>query len=192
MEHLTIEELRPRRFRVEDYYRMAEVGLIGPEDRVELLEGLILEKTPQKRPHARLTSALTGRLTKVLPRGEYSVRIQLPLSVSDESEPEPDVAVVRAEDELTSPREHPISAPLIIEVADSSLGKDRLIKVPLYARAGVSEYVIADLTAQRLEVYTKPVPTEGRFEQVRLVERGATWECSTLPAVRIPVSELFD
>jgi Uma2 family endonuclease len=191
MEPVTIDELRPHRFRVEDYYRMAELGLIGPDDRVELLEGVIVQMTPQKRPHARLTSALTRLLSKMLP-SEFSVRIQLPLSVSDESEPEPDVAVVRTEDERTSPREHPISAPMIIEVADSSLGKDRLIKVPLYARAGVSEYVIADLTTQRLEVYTKPVPNEGRFEEVRFVERGETWECSSLPEIKIPVSELFD
>lgn len=185
-------ELQPRRFRVDEYYRMAELGVIGEDERVELLEGVIVRRTPQNRPHARITSRLNGRLSEVLPRQEYSIRVQLPLSVSDDSEPEPDLAVVREEDERTSPREHPVSALLVIEIADSSLRKDRELKSRIYARAGVPEYVLVDVARKALEIRTQPDGAEARYAEVRLLQGEEVWTSSSLPAVRIPVSGFFE
>lgn len=187
-----LAELRPRRFRVDEYYRMVELGLIREDERVELLEGVIVRMTPQDRPHARITSRLNRWIVEALPGATHSVRVQLPLSVSDDSEPEPDLAVVREEDERTSPREHPVSALLVIEVADRSLRKDRELKSRIYARAGVPEYVLVDVARKALEVRTHPDAAEARYDEVRMIQGEDVWTSASLPAIRIPVSGFFE
>ncbi|HEX8084259.1 MAG TPA: Uma2 family endonuclease [Solirubrobacteraceae bacterium] len=130
---------------------MVEAGIIGPEERVELLHGVLTQMSPQYVPHAGVTERLNTWLAPVLIEGTHSVRIQLPFRVPDRTSlPEPDVAVVLRED---APTDHPSSAALIIEVAWSSLKVDTEIKTPLYAAADVEEYWVIDVASKRVEVF---------------------------------------
>lgn len=181
--------LSPRRFRLEEYHRLIEKGVLTEGDRVELLEGVIAEMTPQGRPHARFISELNERLVSALPR-ESRVRVQLPLSLDEENEPEPDLAVVTRAEEDAAPA-HPRSATLVIEVASDSLRKDRLIKGRIYARAGIPEYWLANVLTGAVEVYTDPLAQEGRYGSLHTVGRGETLTPRAFPGIAIPVDALF-
>ena len=148
---------------------MATLGIIGPDERVELLEGEIITVTPQQSPH----SACIGLIDEALRQAfgpSYWIRIQLPLVVDPDSEPEPDLAVVPG-----SPRdyvhEHPRTAVLVIEVADSTLAKDRTYKARIYARAGIREYWIVNLAARCVEVYRDPMTSTGQTNSYRVSQK---------------------
>lgn len=134
-----------------EYDRMAEAGLFGPDERVELLEGEIITVTPQQSPHSACIGLIDAALRQAF-GPSYWIRIQLPLIVDPDSEPEPDLAVVPG-----SPRDyvhdHPRTALLVVELADSTIAKDRTYKTRIYARAGVPEYWIVNLAERCLEVY---------------------------------------
>ena len=137
----------------EDYYKMAEAGLFEGR-RVELIRGEIFEMTPQLSPHAAAVRIADYTLRPVFGHG-YVISIQLPLSLGLDSDPEPDLAVVPG-----APRDfvgaHPSTAVLVLEVADSSLGYDRITKGSLYAEANIQEYWILNLADRQLEVYREP------------------------------------
>lgn len=145
----------PRRFTVAEYLRMAETGILTDEDHVELLEGVIAPKMTRNPPHdaaiGLIEEALRGRLRK----GRF-MRLQSAL-VTNDSVPEPDVAVVQGTVRDYS-RRHPGASDieLAIEVAESSLQRDRQ-KARIYARAGVPTYWIVNLIDEQVEVHTKPV-----------------------------------
>jgi Uma2 family endonuclease len=139
---------RPRPLRRVEYDLLVEHGRFA-EERVELLEGVIVEMSPQGPAHANVVERLTRFLVLAL-QGRAVVRPQSAFAASDSSEPEPDLAVVEPGRGLTDP--HPREAFLIVEVADSSLLKDRGLKSSLYARAGVPEYWIVDLRSREIEV----------------------------------------
>ena len=144
----------------EKYERATELGLLGPDDRVELIEGEIVQKMPQKSPHATAISLTLEALRFAFPVG-FVVRPQLPLSVGDFSEPEPDLAVV-----VGSLRDFRVAQPaaenavLVVEVSDSALLPDQTTKAGLYARAGIGEYWIVNLPERVLEVYRQPASME--------------------------------
>ncbi len=148
-----------RRFSVDEYYRMAQAGLFQGQ-RVELVDGEVLRTSPQGSPHATAVSLITHLITGLLDKN-YSARVQVPLALGDDTEPEPDFAVVRG-----SPRQyahsHPSTASLIIEVSDTTLHYDRTIKSGIYARAGVAEYWILDLGHRRLEICREPMVLPGK------------------------------
>jgi len=179
----------PRRFRLDEYHRLIDVGVLGEDERVELLEGVIVEMTPQGRPHALVISRLNRFLTGAL-GNEYSVRPQLPLSLGDDSEPEPDLAVVTRQEEETAPV-HPRSALLVVEVADESLRRDRLLKGRIYARAQVSEYWVVDVAGRAVEVYSEPDVDAGRYGVMRTLGVGETLSTPVLPGLALPVAKLF-
>lgn len=135
-------------------------GIFRPDERLELIEGEIVEKMPQDSGHAAGIGACEEELKQVFPSG-YWIRIQMPLLVSAGSAPEPDLAVVRGSwrDYRDS---HPTTAVLVVEVAETSLTYDRTTKAELYARAGVTEYWILDLTHRLLEVYRQPAPVSNQ------------------------------
>jgi Uma2 family endonuclease len=143
---LESERLRPLR-RVE-YDRLVEQGFFEDE-KIELLYGMLVEMSPQGAGHAYVMRHLNEVLVPAL-RGRALVQIQSPLAVSDDSEPEPDVAIVPKQDYS---RAHPTSAFLVVEVAETSLRKDRLVKAALYARSGVAEYWIVNLRKRVVEVH---------------------------------------
>lgn len=146
---------RPYRFSVAQYQRMTAAGILTANDRVELLEGEVVEKMPRNPPHDGTTQLVDKRICRRLPPG-WDTRCQLTLQLGD-SQPEPDVAVVRG-DETTYLQRHPTAADaaLVIEVADSTLLTDRRDKARLYARAGVPAYWIVNLVDRRVEVFTDP------------------------------------
>lgn len=143
-----------RRWTRNEYYRMAETGILRPDDRVELIDGAVLTKAPQASAHATAVLLAAGALRGVFGQG-FDARPQLPLALDDASEPEPDLTVVPG-----APRDyresHPSTALLVVEVAETSLAFDRGVKKALYARAGIPEYWIVDLAARAVEVYRSP------------------------------------
>jgi Uma2 family endonuclease len=149
-------EPHPFRFTVDDYYRMGEAGMFGPEQRVELIEGEIIEMAPIGASHADWVDRLNLILARGVPDG-VRVRVQGPVRLSLHSEPQPDLALLRPRAQPYS-EAHP-SGPdtlLVIEVSDTSLRYDREVKVPLYARRGVPEVWLLDIRARRLDIYRGP------------------------------------
>ena len=132
---------------------MIETGILDEDEHVELLEGEIVQMSPQEPPHARATSRLNRLFTRAL-GDEYVVRPQLPLTFPD-SEPEPDLAVVWTKDE-DAPEGHPRTALLVIEVADSSARYDLVVKSRIYAKAGIPEYWLVLVRKRAIEVLRDP------------------------------------
>jgi Uma2 family endonuclease len=178
----------PRLLNIEEYHRMVAAGIFGEDERVELLEGVIVAMTPQSAPHARRIQWLTRFLVRTL-GDEYAVRPQLPLTLGERNEPEPDLAVVRAE--ATSENRHPETAVLVIEVAGDSLRRDRRVKAAVYARSGVPEYWIVNLEARIVEVLSDPDATTGSYRRTRACSTAETLSSEALPQVTFPVAELF-
>jgi Uma2 family endonuclease len=183
----SVLEFEPRRISVEEYHKMIEAGIFDEDERLELLEGVIVSISPQSPDHADLVQWLTNRLVRLI-GDRYDVRPQLPLVASPMSEPEPDLAVVPAG--RTRDR-HPTNALLVIEVARESLRKDRLLKAALYARAGIPEYWIVNPAEKCVEVHRDPDPSAGRYTTVTTVARGGELIAVKLPQIRIAVGELF-
>jgi len=146
---LSPERIRPLRRR--EYERLVELGLFGDE-RIELLRGALVAMSPQGPSHADAVDRLGAHLVSVL-GGRARVRQHSPLALGDDSEPEPDIAVVPNGDYS---HEHPASALLVIEVADSSLRKDRELKGLLHAAAGIPEYWIVNLADHGVEIHRAP------------------------------------
>ena len=148
-----------------EYDRMAEAGILAPDERVELLEGKIITVIPQQSPHSACIGLIDGVLRQAF-GPSYWIRTQLPLIVDPDSEPELDLAVVPG-----SPRDyvhdHPHTAVLVVEVADSTIAKDRTYKTRIYARAGIQEYWIVNLAERCLEVYQDPTSSPGQASSYR-------------------------
>ena len=149
-----LEEPRVRRWTRDEYYKMGENGLLEGE-RVELIDGEVVEMSPQLNPSAVALGAADYALRTVFGRG-YWVRVQLPLAISERSEPEPDLAVVPGKPQDYT--EHPSTALLVVEVSVSSLSYDRGRKANLYASAGVEDYWVLNVVDRQLEVYRQPTP----------------------------------
>ena len=177
------ERVRPLR-RVE-YDRLVEEGFFGEDEKIELLEGVIVQMTPQGIGHAAAIERLTHLLVLALaPRAR--VRVQLPYAASDISEPEPDLAVVPPGQPEDS---HPDRALLLIEVADSSLAKDRRVKTRIYAAAGVPEYWVVDVAGRTIEVRSDP--GEDAYRRIRVARAGETIRLQAFPDVEIAVSDIL-
>lgn len=146
------------RFTVQQYQEMARAGILGPHDAVELLEGWLIRKMTKNPPHVVATALVAEALRRIVPAG-WHVRSEGPLT-TDDSVPEPDAAVALGSIRDYTER-HPVPADLAlaVEVADSSLDRDRRLKQRIYARAGVPTFWIVNLTDRRLEVYTRPLAT---------------------------------
>jgi Uma2 family endonuclease len=181
--HVWPDRIRPLR-RVE-YDTLVAAGLL--EDcRVELLSGTLVDMTPQGPLHADVVRRLASRLIRDLTE-IVQVRVQSPLAISDDSEPEPDIAVVPAADYRTA---HPSTALLVIEVADTSLQKDRGIKAALYATSGVPEFWLVNLAARNVEIHRRPVA--GRYEEVVRVDASGALTCVSLPTLHMPCREILE
>ena len=167
---------------------MASAGIFDEDERVELLEGVIVAMTPQSAPHARRIQWLTRFLVRTL-GDEYAVRPQLPLTLGERNEPEPDLAVVRTD--ATSEDRHPQTAILVIEVAGESLRKDRRVKAAVYARAGIPEYWVVNLEARVVEAFADPETASGTYRRTRTCATADTLASQALPGVSFRVAELF-
>ena len=178
-----------RRFTVEDYHRMARAGILTEDDRVELLEGEIVEMTPIGSRHAACVDRLTRLLTSAL-RDRVIVRVQSPIRLSQHSEPQPDLALLRPRPDFYV-RAHPgpEDVLLVIEVAEASAEPDRAVKIPLYARAGVPAAWLVELAEERITGHEGPTP-EG-YRIVGELRRGDRLRLDPLPGLDLPVSEVL-
>lgn len=151
MSHVAVQRHRWSR---EEYDRMIAAGVFHPESRLELIDGEIVNMTPQGSLHATAVQ-LAQELLRSVFTPTHTIRVQMPVALGDNSEPEPDIAVVTG-----SPRDyrdtHPRTAVLLVEVADASLVFDREQKKALYARNAIPEYWIVNLIDRQLEVYRDP------------------------------------
>ena len=185
---LTPDQVAPLKLRPlkrSEYDQLVEVGALDENDKVELVRGAIVEMSPQKAAHSFAVHALYTLLSAQL--GERaSVRSQFPLALSDDSEPEPDVAVVPPGDYR---RAHPQVAWLIVEVSDSTVRFDRTIKGPLYAQAGVAEYWIVNLAERVVEVHTQP--EDDGYRQRAVVDAGGRLRSVRFPEVSIAVADVL-
>ncbi|HUY91490.1 MAG TPA: Uma2 family endonuclease, partial [Pirellulales bacterium] len=145
----------PYRFTVDQYHEMIDAGILGENERIELLEGGILHMSPRGPRHVFAVQELAARLAPLLP-ADWHLRSQDPLTLA-ESEPEPDLAIVRGARRAYAAR-HPVAGEvgLVVEVADSSLEFDRSVKQRIYAAAGIPEYWIVNLDQRSIEVYREP------------------------------------
>jgi Uma2 family endonuclease len=168
---------------------MAEAGILTEDDRVELIEGEIVEMSPIGSRHAacvnRLNMLLGGQAGQ-----DLIISVQNPIVVDDYSEPEPDVAVLRMRDDYYS-QELPKASDvlLVIEVADTSVEIDRGVKIPLYARAGVPLAVLVDLQRELLEVHAEPV--SGKYQSVRTYRRGDSVELEASKRLSLSVDAVL-
>jgi len=178
----------PTRMTVERYLGLVESGVLGPDDRVELLEGVVVAMAPQNPPHAAGVARAYEAVRAAVGRRAH-LRSQLSL-VLRRSVPEPDLAVVAGsvDDYETS---HPTTALLVIEVSDSSLKQDRLSKAAIYAAAGIPEYWIVNLRDEIVEVMGDPDPAQARYRAVRSAARGERLELVALPGAALDAAELL-
>lgn len=177
------------RFSVRDFDRMGEAGILGEDDRVELIEGEIVEMTPIGARHAACVNRLTRLLVQRL-GAKAIVAVQNPVVLGTRSEPQPDVVVLRPRDDFYGsghPRSHDVL--LLIEVADTSQDYDRGVKLPLYATHGVPEVWLVDLVAEGVEIYRNPRGDE--YEDVELLHEGQEVRSASLADLSIRVDELL-
>jgi Uma2 family endonuclease len=144
-----------RRFSVAEYHKLIEIGILTEDDNLELLEGYLVHKMSRNPPHDATIQKIMKKLLRLLPP-DWDLRVQSAITLTT-SEPEPDLAVVRG-DENSYLTRHPVPADigLAIEVADTTLAGDRADKGRIYARAGISYYWIVNIVDRQVEVYTIP------------------------------------
>jgi Uma2 family endonuclease len=174
----------PRSFSRGDFRHMVEAGLFAGE-RVELLDGVVVTMSPQNTPHATTVNRLNYQLMKLCGPGIY-IRVQSSIALDEYSQPDPDL-VLCVPDPLDYAEEHPRPEQifLLIEVADASLRQDRQHKARLYARSGIPQYWLVDLTHRRVEVMTRPNKVAERYERIRTVRSGQTLPLLQGPRVAV-------
>ena len=169
------------RFNIEEYHKMGETGIFHEDDRVELIEGEIVEMTPIGARHAETVTRLTMGFAQYA-EGLYDVSVQNPVVLGSHDEPQPDLALLRLDRDRTR-LPYPEDVLLVVEVSDTTLRYDREIKLPLYARSGVPEAWIVDLQNGVIEVHAEPSP-EG-YKVVRKFDRTEAVISASVPEISI-------
>jgi Uma2 family endonuclease len=172
------EEVRRRRFTVEEFHSMGEAGILREGERVELIEGEIVKMNPFGGRHIRCVNELNWLLGQQIRDEGIRVSVQNPVRLNGGLEPQPDLAVIRAGDYADSPP-GPEDVLLVIEVSDTTLGYDRNVKLPLYARAGIGEAWIVDLPNNGVERHNDP--SEEGYRRMERASRGRSLASEALP-----------
>lgn len=187
-------ELELKRWTRTEYEQLIEQGVFTPEDRIELIDGLLVVAEPQSSYHYGAIRLVERALARAFGEG-WDIRTQGPIALDDTSEPEPDVAVVRGtlRDYFTA---HPTDPVLVVEVTLSSLTLDRRYKSSLYARAGRPEYWVLNLVDRVLEVRREPIrsttmPYGWDYRIVRILRPGETVSALDAPGASIAVADLL-
>ena len=185
-----VEDWLPRhRVTVHEYYRMGELGLFAPDARTELIEGAIIDVAAIGSRHASTVANLTKLLVRAV-GDAATVLVQLPVRLSDYSEPQPDLAIVRPRADRYA-ASHPAAADalLVIEVSMTTWRYDRQIKIPLYARHGVPEVWLIDLNNDQVHFFRSP--HDGDYADVSSTGRPGMTPIASLTGVAIDLSQLF-
>jgi len=178
-----------RHFTVDEFYRMAEIGIFTEDDRVELIEGDIIELDPVTPLHASCVMRFNhflGRKTN----NEYIMSVHNPVRLNEYSETLPDISLLKRRDDFyAGGHPTPPDVLLIIEVADTSLDYDRNIKVPLYARAGIPEVWVVDLASEAVEVFVEP--QKGAYQTIRTAKRGESITAQEIASLTISIDTIL-
>jgi Uma2 family endonuclease len=188
------EEIRTWRWSRVDYDRLVGLGLLHEDEPIELVAGQLVVREPQDAPHATAIRLANRALRQAFPEDSWEVNVQLPVALDDESEPEPDLCVVRG-----GPRDylaaHPTHPALVVEVSESTVPFDRHDKGSLYARAGIGDYWIVNLM-DNVEVYREPAPDAVArhgwgYRRIQRLGRGASISPLAASAAVIGVANLL-
>ena len=182
--------LTRHKLNVDDYCRMAEAGILGEGDRVELIDGELIDMAPIGQGHVAIVNRVTRAL--VLACGDRAiVSPQNPVRLDRLNEPRPDFAVFRPRADFygAGDRPGPADVLLLIEVADSSVPFDRAVKLPMYARAGIAEVWIIDLKRRVLDVYRRP--TRNRYRETATHQPGDTVTLALAPDIKVRLDRVF-
>lgn len=168
---------------------MAQAGILGEDDRVELIEGEIVEMTPIGSKHAAIVGRLTHLFSEQISRRAI-IWVQNPIRLGEHSEPQPDLTLLRPrEDFYASAHPGPEDVLLVVEVAETSAEYDRQIKVPLYAKARILEVWLINLEGERVEVYRSPSP-QGYLKAVTL-HRGEKLSPESFPELELKTQDIL-
>jgi Uma2 family endonuclease len=181
------EQVRPARISVERYHRMIEQDILTPDDRIELLDGYLVEKMSKKPQHRIVNNRIYKSILRQLPAG-WDVQAQEPITLP-ESEPEPDLTVFRGRGEDFQIG-HPVASciALVVEIADATLDRDRIWKREIYARAGLPVYWLINLQEKTVEVYSRPV--DGSYQDHQTIRSTETLTLQE-PSLEMPAGEIW-
>ena len=177
----------PYRFTVVQYEQMIAAGVFHEDERIELIEGEIVQMGAIDIRHATCVARFDELLHASLPKSAYFIFVQNPIRTPDNSEPQPDLAVVERKDYTETPG--PKDVLFVVEVADSTILTDRKTKLPLYAAAGIREAWLVDTQGRIVERHTEPVGEA--YRSVVFAREGQTLDSTVLPVVRVPTAEIL-
>lgn len=182
-------QLARRPFTTAEYHRLTEIGLLTEDDHVELLNGEIIEMAPIGPRHAACVKRI-AELFHVKVKRFALVGVQDPIELDDLSEPEPDISLLKRRPDFYATG-HPTPADVLIaiEVADTTMPKDREVKLPSYARAGIPEAWLIDLFNDRIEIHH--APHLGVYQEVRIIQRGQKFASPTLPQLKCKAEDIL-
>jgi Uma2 family endonuclease len=182
------QEIKRHRFTVEEYHKMGEAGIFGEDDRVELIDGEVVEMTPIGWRHmwcVRQLIRLLASFAETSSGVRYEVGAQNPIALGEYGEPQPDLVLLHNPPVGRLPG--PAEVALVVEVADTSLGFDRDVKLPHYAEAGIAEAWLIDLNSETIEVHSGPGP--GGYRKTTRYTRGERVESATVPDLAFDTDE---
>lgn len=182
-------DVKRRRFTVEEYHRMAEAGILTEDDRVELIEGEIIEKSPVTTRHSSCVNRLSELFVERVNRRAH-VSVHNPVQLTEYSEPEPDLALLkRRADYYVDTTPTPADVLLLVEVADSSITRDRHQKLPQYARSGIVEAWLVNLETDQIEIYRQPTATG--YADTQTVQPGERLAPHCFPDMLLRVADIL-
>ncbi len=191
MDALATREPKYDRFpiTVEMYHLMAEKGVFAPSDRVELIEGELIDMSPIGSLHARCVAFL-NRFLSGIAGVDHIIVVQSPIILNDKSEPQPDISLLRYKaDFYKDALPGPADVVMIFEVAETSVTFDKNVKFHRYAAAGICEAWLIDLVGERVEVHSQP--EENGYGVVKIYQRGKNAVSETIPAIDLPVNDIL-
>jgi Uma2 family endonuclease len=181
--------LKRWRLTVDDYHRMGKAGILHEDDRVELIEGELIEMAAIGSYHLTTVNKFTKHFV-VQAADRYIVSVQNPVRLSRHSEPQPDVVLLRLRaDQYADGLPGPEDVLLIVEVSDTTVAADRKVKLPLYAAAGIPAAWLVNIPRRSIEVHREP--RGGRYQQVTVFRTGESISPLMLPEVSIAVEDIL-
>ena len=190
---MTLQLAKPQvknfRFTISQYHQMSEAGILSENDKVELINGEIIEMSPIGRRHAACVDRINRLFNNILGI-KVIVRVQNPILLNNLSEPEPDIALLKPRtDFYESGHPQPQDIFLLIEVADSSIEYDRDVKIPLYASSGITEVWLVDIYQQVIIVYR--YPSENGYSDIQILSRGEKLSILAFPENNLFVDDIL-